>query len=827
MSHGAILERMLDRVARAGTADARPLSGLGTRSPEDPAIALLSAAAGAAHVLAWNVHRSFSDSTLAGTRDRAALVSLTGLLGHVPRPALSATTVLAFTLFTPEDFPGSPPAVTVPQGTRIASVPGQGELPVTFETDRELLARSDCNALTPVRGPAPVTVTASTDRVVLAGSASDVRVGDRVLVRAGRAGTEVTWIHARVSGVEPDVLAQPPTTTLLLAGQRAVGVEAAVTGDDGTVIVLGTHARPFGAAAPDFRLMPAALAPLGDGATPPQWTAFTVGTLSGTGPAGVWTVHLDGVQPQAAAGKVVVLEGGESGTALAVERIGSARETTRSDFTISAACTVLTLPATGATAFDAAVRATTVHLETARCALVVPLADPDLPLTDTTGTVLQHPGLAGQNRADRLWVHGDVPLEPGRRVVLVGRTGEGTEAVEVATVVRTSAAVATTGSPLPTGGATLVVLEEELTHRWRASSLAILANAVPASHGQSPFGGPEPVGSGDPAQRFQRFPVARSWLAHVPAPGSPGYTPAIDVRVDGRRYDLVTSLLDEGPESRAFRVVERRDGGSDVQVAGRLPSGTGNVTALYRTGGGAAGNLAPDRLSQPMAPVPGIRSVMNPVPADGGSDPETLAAIRSAAPRAIRTLGRAVSLEDFQSFAEQHPGVGKARADELRTGTRRIVCLTIATSTLAPPVAGSALARGLRDAVLAAAAPGTHVRVEGFEDLPVSVVVALLADPAVRRGEVEDAVRAALAHRFGRAAVEFGRAIHRSEVLATVHGAPGVVAARVTGLSAPGVVEDAEGRLLSRGPRLAGGVFEPAGLLSVPGSAVSFTETTS
>ncbi|NUU19597.1 hypothetical protein HP550_20325 [Cellulomonas humilata] len=826
MSHSAILERMLDRVAQAGTAGGRPLARLGTRSTEDPAIALLSATAGAAHVLAWNVHRSFRDSTLDGTRDRAALVSLTGLLGHVPRPAISATTVLAFELDT---FPGSPSSVTVPRGTQVASVPGQGEVPVTFETDRELRARSAWNTLAPVRAPAPVTMTTSTAQVAVAGSSTGVRVGDSVLVVGRRTGTTVTWIHARVTRVETDLVGTPPVTTLFLAGQREVKADTGVTGPvpDGTVIVLGTHARPFGAAAPDFRLMPKELTGLGTPTpNPTEWSGFTVGKVTGDPTAKVWTIHLDGIHPGAAAGRVVVLEGGSDGTALAVERITAAREATRSDFTLSLACTVITVGADHAAKFDTAVRQTVLLVETSRHDLLVPLADPDLPLTDPATSVRQHPALAGENRADRIWVHGEVPLEPGRHVVLVGRGSGGAKVVEVGTVLRTSTTPATAGTDVPAGGATLVVLDGPLSGRWRASSLTILANAVPASQGQTPVRGPETIGSGDPAQRWQRFRVTRGSLAHVPAPGAPGYAPAVDVRVDGRRYEAVASLLDEGPESRAYRVVERRDAGSDVQMAGRLPSGTGNVTALFRTGGGGAGNLPPDRLTQVMAPVPGIRTVTNPVPADGGNDPESVADLRSAAPRAIRTLGRAVSLEDFQSFAEQYRGIGKASADELRAGTRRIVCLTVATTSLAPPTAGSSLVRDLRDALLAAAPPGTHVRVEGFVDLPVSLVLELRVDPAVHRSEVESAVRGALERRFGRSAMGFGRAIHRSEVLATVQGVPGVVAARLTSLSAPGVVEDAQGRLPSGGPRLIGGVFEPARLLSVQGAALTLTEMT-
>ena len=119
-----------------------------------------------------------------------------------------------------------------------------------------------------------------------------------------------------------------------------------------------------------------------------------------------------------------------------------------------------------------------------------------------------------------------------------------------------------------------------------------------------------------------------------------------------------------------------------------------------------------------------------------------------------------------------------------------------------------------------------QIRIGGFQDLALSLTVALATDPAVRRGDVEADVRAALVHAFGKPARRFGEALHRSQVLATVQGILGVDAAMLTGFTAPGVAEDEHGRLPCPGPAFTGSVFQPARLLSVSPEAVQFAELT-
>ena len=67
--------------------------------------------------------------------------------------------------------------------------------------------------------------------------------------------------------------------------------------------------------------------------------------------------------------------------------------------------------------------------------------------------------------------------------------------------------------------------------------------------------------------------------------------------------------------------------------------------------------------------------------------------------------------------------------------------LTIATTGLTSPTAGSDVIESLRVALATVMPPGRGLRIEGFTDLTANVTIALAIDPAFRRADVEAAVR--------------------------------------------------------------------------------------
>ncbi len=96
---------------------------------------------------------------------------------------------------------------------------------------------------------------------------------------------------------------------------------------------------------------------------------------------------------------------------------------------------------------------------------------------------------------------------------------------------------------------------------------------------------------------------------------------------------------------------------------GRIPPlGTSNVRIHYRTGGGAAGNRPIGDVAELKTTIPFIDSVRNRVPATGGTDAESLDALKNRAPHTVRHGGRAVTLEDYEDLALlASPGVARAK----------------------------------------------------------------------------------------------------------------------------------------------------------------------
>lgn len=809
--HSAILSRMKAALASARVGGTSPLEGWTTRESSDPGIALLDAQAVALHVLGWNIHRLWADGTLPEGEDTAAMGALARLLGHAPRPALSAATIVSLDM---DDLPTAPEQVDLPQGLKIASVPGKDELPQTFETDAPLAGRKAWNRLQVQRSRPDPAITATTATLTLEGTAPKARAGDLVLVWS----STTQWLAARIVQVDRPVPATPttPATTVLsLASQALVPclAEFGATSFRNRVILLGDRASAFGSTAADLSLFSTTqLKDIGqmaatDTVRPTDWKDLVM-TATGTSTGG--TLDLEAVHDAAMAGKAVLFATLDNSVTAQMGKITAVQEGARRGFGLSAKVSRVTVTGValdGTSGFTNKVRETAIHIETARERLAVPEADAPVPTPATP---------------DRIVVTGEHALEPGRRLILLGTDWTtGAAAGEAVTLARAE----------PGAGVTTLVLSAPTAATYRAEGLAIHGNCVSASQGETAISGPESLGTGQPGADRPRFRLKSGPVAQVPADTPRGYAPALVVRVGGREYTRVDTLLGVAPDARVYRFAADTPVGPLVEFAGPLPSGQ-TITAALRRGGGPQGNVAAGRLTTITTPIPGLRGATNPFAASGGMAAETPDDLRRALPASVRTLGRAVALKDFQAFALDFRGVGKALATELRQGLRRILCLTIADTAFASPVPGSGLAEDLRDAILDACPPGLSIRVEGFDALTATVGLAFAHDPALERAAVESALRAALLAAFAPAARPFGLALHRAQVLAAAQAVPGVLAARLTAFALPAGPAESEGRLLCPLPRFedqpppAPPAFRRAGLIALAEAALTLSEMT-
>ena len=104
--------------------------------------------------------------------------------------------------------------------------------------------------------------------------------------------------------------------------------------------------------------------------------------------------------------------------------------------------------------------------------------------------------------------------------------------------------------------------------------------------------------------------------------------------------------------------------GDGVQGA-RLPTGTVNVAAHYRSGIGPDGEVDAGTLTMLRAMPLGLRGVTNPIAGERRRRAGKLADARRNAPLTLLTFERVVSLLDYENYARAYPGIGKARGDVL------------------------------------------------------------------------------------------------------------------------------------------------------------------
>jgi predicted phage baseplate assembly protein len=224
---------LLAALVRTDTADGQPF-GLRTRALDDPTVALLDAWATVADVIAFYSERIAGEGFLRTATQPGSLLAIAGLVGYQPRPGLAASVWLAYSLHPdPADT-----AVILPGGLLAQSVPGTGELPQTFETTAQIVARPSWNTLK-VRATGPVQAPHGLSAVTslsFHGATTGLTASDVILLSDGR-GKPVPVVVEKVS---VDLAAK--VTTVTLQGQPPG--DAAGAGQAPAVEATGAPAEP-------------------------------------------------------------------------------------------------------------------------------------------------------------------------------------------------------------------------------------------------------------------------------------------------------------------------------------------------------------------------------------------------------------------------------------------------------------------------------------------------------------------------------------------------------------------------------------------------------
>lgn len=267
-------------------------------------------------------------------------------------------------------------------------------------------------------------------------------------------------------------------------------------------------------------------------------------------------------------------------------------------------------------------------------------------------------------------------------------------------------------------------------------------------------------------------------------------------------------LHDSGPNDRHY-LLERARGRLTFGDGDRgkiPPLGAAILAKRYRTGGGLSGNLNSHTITQVLGAVPGLESVFNPLPSEGGADAETLDRLSTRGPQTLRHRGRAITAADYETMAkEASPAVAVARAISTtdanglsRPGWVTLVIIPYSEAPRPYPSFGmrQQVQKFIEARTAADLAATGHFQVVGPSYLPIDVEVTVVPLDAAEAGAVEQRVREALSQFLNplRGSPDGhgwtpGRDVFLSDVASVVERVSGVDYAKALALLKAGVLQ--------------------------------------
>ncbi len=776
----------------AGLSDSgfEPLSSLLTRDDDDFTIGLIDAFACAADVLTFYQERIANESWLRTATERTSLQEMARLIGYRLRPGLAAETWLAFALEPPREPPpdapkdpgsfvtGIPTTLTLEAGLKVQSVPGPGEKPQTFETMETIAARPQWNAVRPWLA-LPRWPIKGDRHAWLQGVKTSLKPGDALLIAGAEFEADTgsnRWDFRILSEVIPDN-ANDRTYVAWRRGLGSVYPSMSPAASGVRVFALRQRASIFGHNAPMWRTMPedfkTAYDPPPSGPielesrvnlefnTPatgiasdmPSWPGFVIS------PMGPGFVDLDAAYPAIAPGSYAVLAHGQydssgestSSTYVELYRIAGVSDVSRDEFALSGKSTRLRLEGGNYAEFAGRVRQTRVFAQSEELQFTA------YPVTDA---------VVGEYVPVAVGPDG---LDAGRRVIVQGESAAGG-----GTVVHPATLLEVTAQ----GEYASLRITPPLPQALRRDSVHVTVNVAFARHGETVA---QVLGSGDASQQHQRFELKQLPLTYRAAPTELGAASELTVRVGGVEWKERRSLYGSDMNARVYTVQDDEAGRlwlrfGDGNNGARLPSGSQNLRASYRKGLGRDGNVRAETLTQLMTRPLGLKGVANPLPAAGGTDPEPAEQARESMPLGTRTLGRAVSLLDYEHFALAYTGIAKAQAAVLRLRHGPVIALTVAGQDGVAIGPDNPVWNNLRDALRDSGDPHVRAHLLGYQASTFRLGLKVKCDPEREEKTVLAAVELALRDAFSFARRRLGQPVQQSEVVAVVHAVPGVIA---------------------------------------------------
>jgi hypothetical protein len=264
---------------------------------------------------------------------------------------------------------------------------------------------------------------------------------------------------------------------------------------------------------------------------------------------------------------------------------------------------------------------------------------------------------------------------------------------------------------------------------------------------------------------------------------TPVITLASALGSDAKTWTAERDLLADSASDTHFVVEIEFDGTARLRfgdnVNGLRPDSDTTFTASYRIGNGTAGNVGAGTLIN--CSDPSVARCTNPLPAAGGTDPETADQIRRRAPQAFMTQERAVNMPDYVRVAEMNAQVDNAVATLRWTGSWYTVFITAE-----PKSAGNltaTLRKELKKNVNRYRLAGQDIELESPQYVSLKIGLTVCVDPDYFRSDVAWGLSEVLGSRISADGTKglfcpdnfsFGQTVYLSPIYAAARKVAGV-----------------------------------------------------
>ena len=333
-----------------------------------------------------------------------------------------------------------------------------------------------------------------------------------------------------------------------------------------------------------------------------------------------------------------------------------------------------------------------------------------------------------------------------------------------------------------------LIFNRPLQYMYDRHKVTLYGNVAAATQGKTVK---EVLGHGDQLKTNQRFNLKFKPLTYVP--GKNGPTPQLQVHVnpsdshEGVPWSLTRSLYPGAPDRRQFMLWSTEESSQlifgDGRSGAKLPTGYSNITATYRYGLGADGNVPANTITRMLGKPLGIKRVTNPLPAEGGADPETPDQIRQRAPITTRAIDRIVTLSDCEDLVKLYPGISKVAASSIQVGCQSVAHLTLVLEdgNLLDPESDYYFNLTKYINSKKATISG-QIMLDGYEALRFNVQARIRIQPGKPKEKVLEQVEQILLKAYNIENRHFGQDLITAELVRIMNDAPGVLSAELQAL---------------------------------------------